>query len=84
MISTPKEELIARLRKVQQVIVDQQADACIITTSVNQFYLNDFIFNGYFYILPESDPLLFIKRPIGINGNRVEYIRKPEKNMLHV
>jgi len=63
MISTPKEELIARLRKVQQVIVDQQADACIITTSVNQFYLNDFIFNGYFYILPESDPLLFIKRP---------------------
>jgi Xaa-Pro aminopeptidase len=79
MISTPKEELIARLRKVQQVIVDQQADACIITTSVNQFYLNDSIFNGYFYILPESDPLLFIKRPIGINGNGVEYIRKPEQ-----
>jgi Xaa-Pro aminopeptidase len=79
MISTPKEELIARLRKVQQVIVDQQADACIITTPVNQFYLNDFIFNGYFYILPESDPLLFIKHPIGINGNRVEYIRKPEQ-----
>lgn len=79
MISTPKEVLAARLRKVQQVIVDQQADACIITTSVNQFYLNDFIFDGYLYLLPDDDPLLFIKRPAGISGNRVEYIRKPEQ-----
>lgn len=79
MISTPKEELNDRLRKVQHIIAELQADACIITTSVNQFYLNDFIFDGYLYILPESDPLLFIKRPLGIEGQRVEYIRKPEQ-----
>ncbi len=79
MISTPKEELTTRLQKVQQVIIEQQADACIITSSVNQFYLNDFIFDGYLYILPESDPFLFIKRPIGIKGHRVAYIRKPEQ-----
>ncbi len=79
MISTSKEELTDRLRKVQQIIIELQADACIITTSVNQFYLNDFIFDGYLYILPESDPLLFIKRPQGIEDQHVEYFRKPEQ-----
>lgn len=74
-----KEELESRLKKVQQVITDVWADACLITSSVNQFYLNDFIFDGYMYILPGEEPFLFVKRPVGIEGNRVEYIRKPEQ-----
>ena len=66
-----------RIKSVQNAINQQQADACIITTAVNQFYLFGFIFDGYGYIFPDGEPILFVKRPEntenGIN------IRKPEQ-----
>lgn len=68
-----------RLSRLQQTIRNLQADACIISTSVNQFYLLGHIFDGYIYLLPDGEPLLFVKRPAGITGGRVNYIRKPEQ-----
>jgi Xaa-Pro aminopeptidase len=52
-----------RLSRLQQTIRNLQADACIISTSVNQFYLLGHIFDGYIYLLPDGEPLLFVKRP---------------------
>ncbi len=74
-----KKEKNQRLAKLQQIIIQSQADACIISTSVNQFYLLDFIFDGYIFIQPEGDPILFVKRPNNIQGENVIYIRKPEQ-----
>ena len=31
------------------------------------------------YIMPDKEPLLFVKRPVNIDGDNVEYIRKPEQ-----
>ncbi len=76
---SPLGDLGVRLQSVQQSIINFQADACIIATSVNQFYLCDFIFDGYIYIQPEGEPILFLKRPNGIEGENVIYIRKPEQ-----
>jgi Xaa-Pro aminopeptidase len=70
-------ELKNRIKNVQNAVVQAQADACIITTAVNQFYLFGFIFDGYAYILPAGKPILFVKRPEKIeNGIN---IRKPEQ-----
>jgi len=66
-----------RLKATQHAIIQQQADACIITTAVNQFYLFGFIFDGYAYILPDGEPLLFVKRPEKIENGIT--IRKPEQ-----
>lgn len=74
-----KKETSQRLAKLQQIIIQSHADACIISTSVNQFYLLDFIFDGYIFIQSEGEPLLFVKRPSGIEGENVIYIRKPEQ-----
>ncbi|HZJ79205.1 MAG TPA: Xaa-Pro peptidase family protein, partial [Dysgonamonadaceae bacterium] len=74
-----RDEIAKRVKQVQQYIVDQKFDACVITSPVNMYYLNGFIFNGYMYIMPERDPLLFVKRPITIKGDNVEHIRKPEQ-----
>ncbi len=74
-----KKETSQRLAKLQQIIIQSQADACLISTSVNQFYLLDFIFDGYIFIQPEGKPLLFVKRPSGMEGENVIYIRKPEQ-----
>ncbi|NLY23990.1 MAG: aminopeptidase P family protein [Bacteroidales bacterium] len=74
-----KKETDTRLRKLQQTISDANADACIITSSVNQFWLCGYIFDGYMLLFPEGDPVLFVKRPAGITDERVIQIRKPEQ-----
>ncbi|MDD3787454.1 MAG: Xaa-Pro peptidase family protein [Petrimonas sp.] len=78
-ISIMRSEFESRLRKIQNVIGEAQADACIITSPVNLFYLNGFIFDGYMYIRPENEPVLFVKRPHGVKAENVFYIRKPEQ-----
>jgi len=79
MNNLPGQESASRLRKLQQTITNANADACIITSPVNQFWLCGFIFDGYMMLFPEGDPLLFVKRPAGITDERVKQIRKPEQ-----
>ena len=74
-----KKDIEKRIQQIQQHIVHQKADACIISTPVNLYYLNGQIFDGYMYIMPDKEPLLFVKRPVSIEGDNVEYIRKPEQ-----
>ncbi|WP_298651604.1 Xaa-Pro peptidase family protein [uncultured Proteiniphilum sp.] len=79
MNKLPLHEAGSRLKKVQQAITEMQADACIITSAVNQYWLCGFIFDGYLFIFPEGDPILFVKRPSDIADERVQPIRKPEQ-----
>ena len=66
-----------RIKNIQNATIQAQADACIITTAVNQLYLFGFIFDGYGYILPDGDPILFVKRPEKTENGI--HIRKPEQ-----
>lgn len=75
----PLHETGARLRKVQQTITEMQADACIITSSVNQYWLCGFIFDGFLFLFPGENPVLFVKRPSNIDDERAKFIRKPEQ-----
>ena len=79
MSAVSREDIEKRIQQIQQHIVHQKADACVISSPVNLYYLNGFIFDGYMYILPNQEPLLFVKRPVNIDSNNVEYIRKPEQ-----
>lgn len=54
------------------------ADACLLSVDVNLYYLTGQIYNGYFYLPVEGEPLLFVKRPLDFAGENVFYIRKPE------
>jgi len=86
MNNLPGQESASRLRKLQQTITDANADACIITSPVNQFWLCGFIFDGYMMLFPGGDLVLFVKRPADIKDERVIQIRKPEQipDMLRV
>lgn len=74
-----KRELNNRLKSVQQAIIDNEAEACIISSAINIYYLCDFIFDGYLYITPDSEPVLFVRRPQDINHSNRFYVRKPEQ-----
>jgi Xaa-Pro dipeptidase len=72
-------ELILRLEKIREQLILYKVNACLLSTSVNILYANGSIFNGYYYIPVEGKPLLFVKRPIGLTGENIHYIRKPEQ-----
>jgi Xaa-Pro aminopeptidase len=68
-----------RIRKIQELLVHCNADACLLSTSTNLFYATGTIFNGYLYVPQQGDPLRCVKRPIGMEGDDVVYLRKPEQ-----
>lgn len=79
MITMPNGSINSKINRIQNIIIDKQIDACIISSSVNQFWLCGFIFDGYIYIQPEGPAILFVKRPINLKDDRAVFIRKQEQ-----
>src|SRR5665647_87881 len=73
------QELLRRLAKIREQLVISGVDACLLSTTVNILYANGSIFSGYYYIPVEGRPIRFVKRPIGLVGVDIFYIRKPEQ-----
>jgi len=67
------------LAKIRKQLSSSKVDACLLSTSVNILYANGSIFSGYYYIPTEGEALLFVKRPVGLKGENIHYIRKPEQ-----
>lgn len=78
-----QKELIGDLKlkwdRMQQAMQKINADGCLLTVDVNLYYTTGRIFSGYFYLPAEGAPWFFVKRPNGLTGDHVEYIRKPEQ-----
>lgn len=81
MISSPAlaKELKLRWNKIQQNMSDVHADGLLICDNVNLYYVSGRIFRGYCYIPVKREPIFFVRRPLGLNGTQVVYIRKPEE-----
>ncbi len=78
----PKEltsDLKLKWTRIQQAMQQMGADGCLLSIDVNLYYTTGRIYNGYFYMPAEGEPRFFIKRPNGLSGNNVIYIRKPEQ-----
>ncbi len=72
-------ELSHRWKAIQKEMIRKGADGCLLADNVNLFYVADRVYSGYFYLPKEGNPLFFVKRPIGLEGENVFYIRKPEQ-----
>ncbi|MDR3217781.1 MAG: Xaa-Pro peptidase family protein [Dysgonamonadaceae bacterium] len=75
----PEGDLKIRWRAVQKHLLEAGGDACLITTTVNIYYLTGMVFTGFIYFSVEGDPLYFVQRPIGYEGAQIVAIRKPEE-----
>lgn len=73
------DDLKIKWRNIQREMNQKGFDACLLTMGVNLFYVSGQIFNGYFYLPAAGDPLFFVKRPNGLEGDGVYYVRKPEQ-----
>jgi Xaa-Pro aminopeptidase len=65
--------------RIQQAMQKMNVDGCLLTVDVNLYYTTGRIYSGYFYLPAEGAPWFFVKRPNGLTGDQVEYIRKPEQ-----
>lgn len=78
-----KENLIQDLRlkwqRIQSYLSANGYDACVLSMGVNLYYVSGQVYNGYFYLPATGKPLFFVKRPNGLQGEGVYYIRKPEQ-----
>lgn len=72
-------DLQLKWQRIQQAMQMVNADGCLLSVDVNLFYTTGQIFSGYFYLPRQGEPCFFVKRPNGITGSNVEYIRKPEQ-----
>ncbi|MDR2533480.1 MAG: Xaa-Pro peptidase family protein [Tannerellaceae bacterium] len=70
--------------RIRQAMERNNADACLLSTSVNLYYMTGRMYNGWLYLPVNADPVFFVRRPIGIEGNRVRYVRKPEQIVDHL
>lgn len=74
-----KSEALVRYNKIFKALQASDADALLINTNVNIYYTTGQIFNGYIYLDKSGNLFYFVKRPVGLQGELVVYIRKPEE-----
>lgn len=68
-----------RISKIRREMRTVNADACLITGTANMFYAIGQVVMGYLYIPADREPVLFARRPLGLEGENVAYIHKPEQ-----
>lgn len=66
-----------RLQKVRAAMAD--ADALLLGDNATLYYLTGRVFAGYIYLPLQGSPIFFVRRPVGLEGENVVYIRKPEQ-----
>ena len=74
-----KAEINLRINSLRKNIIQNGADAVLINSNVNIYYLSGRFYRGYVYVSLDRDPLWFIVKPdIYRKEEQIEYIRKPE------
>ncbi len=72
-------DLLIRQQRLQGTMQSMNIEGCILTTAVNVFYMTGMVYNGYYYLPIEGQPIHFVKRPEDVNFDNTIYIRKPEQ-----
>ncbi len=78
LLQIPVAEAATRTAKIQSQMNTQGIDAILISDNANKFYASGRVYNGYAYIPAEGDIIHFIRRPVGLSGDNLVYIHKPE------
>ena len=73
-----KNDLRLKWSRMKDCMAKANMDACLLSSEVNLYYMTGLIYSGYFYLPVNGEPWFLVKRPNGLSGERVEYIRKPE------
>lgn len=73
------DDLKRRWKRLQSQIRAAGAEALVVTSNVNLYYVSGRVFMGHAIIPAEGDPFFCVRRPCGLTGDRVCDIRKMEQ-----
>jgi len=72
-----------RIEKIRREMQVAGADAFLITSNTNIYYVAGQVVMGYLYIPIDGAPVLFVRRPLGLvqtgHAPSLHYVRKPEQ-----
>ena len=77
--SATVEDLPIRWEKVQALMRKLGAEGFLVASRIGILYLSGRVYRGYLYLPAEGCPLYFVQRPIGLQGEGVYAVRKPEQ-----
>lgn len=75
----PEEELEQRISRIREMAVETGYDAVLISTNANIYYTSGYVFSGFVYVSVDGGCLFFVHRPVGLEHEKVVYVRKPEQ-----
>lgn len=78
VVLAPKENAL-RLSRLRKALAESGTDAVLISDNANIYYLTGRVFAGYVYVPATGPEIYFVRRPVGLEGDGVVYIRKPEQ-----
>ncbi|MEI6644920.1 MAG: Xaa-Pro peptidase family protein [bacterium] len=73
------DDLTYRWMHLQTHLKAAGADALVVSSNVNNYYVTGRIFMGHAIIPAEGAPLFCVRRPVGLKGDRVREMRKMEQ-----
>lgn len=62
-----------RRTKILKQLDSLQSDACMISSSVNLYYLNNIIYKGYCYLPRHGEMIHFVRRPVDIKAEDIGF-----------
>ena len=68
-----------RNRRIADRLKSQGIDAILVSENANLYYTSGRVFCGFTYITADGYVTYFVRRPVGLSGDNVRYIRKPEQ-----
>lgn len=84
LVLLPAAEHALRVGKARDAMARHGLDALLISDNANIYYFTGRVYSGYLYIPATGAVQFFVRRPIGLDGEGVEYIRKPEQMPEHI
>ncbi|MCM1292396.1 MAG: Xaa-Pro peptidase family protein [Bacteroides sp.] len=79
LILLPPEEFDLRTDRLTDIMAQAGVPAIIVTDNANLYYLTGRVFAGYIYLNADGTKHFFVRRPTGLTGENLTYIRKPEQ-----
>jgi len=78
LILLPESEAAARLSRLQEMLREVGVDGLLVSDNANVLYLCGRVYAGFVYVPCQGAPLWLVRRPVGLTGDNLEYIHRPD------
>lgn len=84
LLLLPAEEFRLRTDKLRVTMTEAGADAMLIGDNTGLYYLSGRVFAGFIYLPADGEVRFLVRRPVGLTGEGISYIHKPEQIPEHL